>query len=65
MIKSELANIARQLEELGRNMAYEDKVYRAELAERRRLGLHGPAAIRHYNDFMLAHGCEHLIVSEE
>lgn len=62
---SDLANIVRRMNDLNRQMSHEDKVCRAELAERRRLGLHGTAAIRHYNDYMLAHGCEHLIVRDE
>lgn len=60
-----LTKLLNDMEDIGRKMELEQKVYRAELEERRRLGLHGVAAIRHYNDFMLANGMVHLIVSEE
>ena len=64
MILNELTNIVRRMNELNRTMNDEEKVYQAELADRRRLGLHGDAAIRHYNDWMLANDMQHLMVRE-
>lgn len=60
----ELRRINKQLDALHTQSLEEDRVYRAELEERRILGLHGKDAIRHYNDFMLANGMMHLLVSE-
>lgn len=65
MILEDLNNIVRRMNELNRTMTEEEKVARAELEERRRLGLHGDAAIRHYNDWMLAHDMQHLMVRED
>lgn len=65
MIQNDLTNIVRQMNEINRQMNEEERVYRAELADRRRLGLHGDAAIRHYNDWMLAHDMLHLMVRED
>lgn len=65
MTLNELANIVRRMNELNRTLNEEEKVCRAELADRRRLGLHGDAAIRHYNDWMLAHDMLHLMVRED
>ena len=41
---------------LGDIIREEGRVARAELEERQRLGLHGEAALRHYNNFMKRHG---------
>lgn len=49
---------------LGEIIREEGRVARAELEERQRLGLHGDAAIRHYNDWMKRHGMEHLMVED-
>lgn len=44
---------------------HEAAVYKAELEERQRLGLHGDAAIRHYNEWMQRYQMEHLMVKED
>lgn len=48
---------------LGEKMRLEGAVYRAELAERQRLGLTGDAAVKHYNDYMDKHGMSYLKVN--
>lgn len=50
---------------LGEIIREEGRVARAELEERQRLGLHGNAAIRHYNEWMKRHGMVHLMVEED
>lgn len=65
MSLTDLTTIARQMNEINRQMNEEERVYRAELEDRRRRGLHGDAAIRHYNDWMLAHDMLHLMVRED
>ena len=47
-----LQKIENQMETIGENIRKEGQVYRAELEERQRLGLHGEAAIKHYNEWM-------------
>ena len=47
---------------LGERIRLEDKVYRAELEERQRLGLTGEAAVKHYNDYMDRFGMSYLKV---
>lgn len=59
-----IKEIESQMEAIGENIRKEGQVYRAELEERQRLGLHGDAAIRHYNDWMKRYGMEHLMVKE-
>ena len=49
---------------LGKSIRNEGRIYQAELEERQRLGLHGDAAIRHYNEWMQRFGMEHLMVKE-
>lgn len=60
-----LQEIESQMETIGENIRKEEQVYRAELEERQRLGLHGEAAIKHYNEWMKKHGMEHLMVKED
>lgn len=60
-----LQEIETQMETIGENIRKEEQVYRAELEERQRLGLHGEAAIKHYNEWMKKHGMEHLMVKED
>lgn len=60
-----LQEIERQMETIGENIRKEGQVYRAELEERQRLGLHGEAAIKHYNEWMKKYGMEHLMVKED
>jgi hypothetical protein len=59
-----LQEIESQMEAIGENIRKEKQVYRAELEERQRLGLHGEAAIKHYNEWMKKYGMEHLMVKE-
>ena len=59
-----LQEIESQMETIGENIRKEEQVYRAELEERQRLGLHGEAAIKHYNEWMKKYGMEHLMVKE-
>ena len=59
-----LQKIESQMEAIGDNIRREGQVYRAELEERQRLGLHGEDAIRHYNDWMKKYGMGHLMVKE-
>ena len=49
---------------LRKSSRNEGRIYQAELEERQRLGLHGDAAIRHYNEWMQRFGMEHLMVKE-
>ena len=60
-----LREIESQMETIGENIRREGQVYKAELEERQRLGLHGDAAIRHYNEWMQRYGMEHLMVTED
>ena len=60
-----LQEIESQMEAIGQNIRKEEQVYRAELEERQRLGLHGEAAIKHYNEWMKKYGMEHLMVKED
>lgn len=64
MIK-ELKKIEQDLLSLGDLMREEERVSRAELEERQRLGLHGEAAVKHYNEWMQTAGFYHLMVDEE
>ena len=57
-----LEDIAESLENINIQMNDEAKVMEAELAERKRLGLEGDAAIVHYNEWMDKHGMGHLKV---
>ena len=50
---------------LGESIRNEGRVWQAELEERQRLGLHGDAAIRHYNEWMQRFNMEHLMVKED
>lgn len=60
-----LQEIESQMETIGENIRKEGQVYRAELEERQRLGLHGEAAIKHYNEWMKKYGMENLMVKED
>lgn len=59
-----LQEIESQMEAIGENIRKEEQIYRAELEERQRLGLHGEAAIKYYNEWMKKYGMEHLMVKE-
>lgn len=60
-----LKDIEHRAEDLGRSLRNESRVCQAELKERQRLGLHGDAAIRHYNEWMRRYHLEHLMVKED
>lgn len=57
-------NYQSQLNRLRTRLRAEEKILVAELNERRAHGLIGRAAIKHYNEYMRAHGLTHLIVNE-
>ena len=57
-----LEDITESLENINTQMNDEAKVMEAELADRKRLGLEGDAAIVHYNEWMDKHGMGHLKV---
>lgn len=61
---NKLERIERDAIALGQSIRHEGQVYRVELEERQRLGLHGDAAVRHYNEWMQRYGMEHLMVKE-
>lgn len=54
--------ISDALDNLNRELSDEERVWAEELAERKRLGLEGVAAIKHYNEWMDRHGMGHLKV---
>ena len=56
--------ILKEMEALGHRMSREQEVWRAELADRLRLGLSGDKAIDHYNAWMEKYGMEHLKVKK-
>ncbi len=60
-----LQKLENQMETIGENIRREGQVYQAELEERQRLGLHGDAAIKHYNEWMQRYNMEHLMVKED
>ena len=59
---STLRDISDRLEDIHRDLIAEEKVMAAELEERKRQGLTGDAAVKHYNDWMDRHGMGHLKV---
>lgn len=59
---SQLKDIENKALNLNNQINDEGKVYAAELADRKAKGLAGDAAIKHYNEWMKAHGMEHLVV---
>ena len=58
-----LQDISDSLDNLNRLMNEEGRVWAEELADRKRLGLEGNAAITHYNEWMDKHGMGHLKVN--
>lgn len=60
----ELQRLEHELDAMGRSIRNEDKIYREELEERLRLGLHGNEAIEHYNAWMLRNGLNHLVIKQ-
>jgi len=63
-MKKELNSILTEMEALGRRMSREQEVWRAELADRLRLGLSGDKALDHYNAWMEKYGMNHLKVKK-
>lgn len=61
---SRLKTIEKKIFDIGQQIRLESNLYSAELEERQRLGLHGDAAIRHYNEWMKRHGMKHLMVED-
>ena len=59
---AQLKSIEQKAHSLNQKINDEGRVYAEELADRKRLGLAGDAAIKHYNEWMKAHGMEHLVV---
>lgn len=59
-----LKRIEQDAESIGNALRNESQVYQAELEERQRLGLHGDAAIKHYNEWMKRNGMDYLMVKE-
>lgn len=59
-----LKRIEGQTEALGQTIRTEGQVAQAELEERQRLGLHGEAAIKHYNEWMQRYGMADLMVKK-
>ena len=57
-----LQDISDRLEDIHRNLVAEEKVMAAELAERKRQGLTGDSAVKHYNEWMDRWGMSHLKV---
>lgn len=60
-----LKRIEQDAEAIGKALRNESQVYQTELEERQRLGLHGDAAIKHYNEWMQRNGMKHLMVRED
>lgn len=67
-----METLIRQLQELeqssirlGEAIRREGQICRAELEDRQRLGLHGAAAIKHYNEWMERYGLTNLMVCEK
>lgn len=61
-ILDELQEISTKLENTNRDLSEEERIWKAELDDRRRQGLTGDAAIEHYNDWMDRHGMSHMKV---
>ena len=61
-ILSRLENINDRLEKINRDIIAGEKLCSEELTDRKRLGLTGDAAVKHYNYWMELHGMSHLKV---
>ena len=55
-----LEDITDKFDALNDQMNDEERVWAEELAERKRQGLTGDAAVKHYNEWMERHGMGHL-----
>lgn len=49
---NDLASIEARAAQIGDRIRHEEAIMKAELEDRQRLGLHGDAAIEHYNSWM-------------
>lgn len=58
----DLSQIEARLAKVCDRMKHEEAIMKAELEDRQRLGLHGGAAIEHYNSWMDAYGLDDLKV---
>lgn len=63
-ICEDLQSISARLDALSLRMCKEEQVCAAERAERLAKGLTGRAALIHYNEYMRAHGLNHLIIKD-
>ena len=61
-VLKKLEDITDKLDALNDQRNDEERVWAEELAERRRQGLTGDAAVKHYNEWMDRHGMGHLKV---
>ena len=61
-VPKKLEDITDKLDALNDQMNDEERVWAEELAERKRQGLTGDAAVKHYNEWMERHGMGHLKV---
>ena len=59
---SALKDIERQALDLNERINHEGRVYAAELRDRKAKHLTGEDGRKHYNDWMAAHGMEHLMI---
>lgn len=59
---SALKDIENKARNLNRQINDEGRVYAEELADRKRKHLTGEDGRKHYNDWMAAHGMEHLMI---
>ena len=57
-----LEDITDKFDALNDQMNDEERVWAEELADRKRQGLTGDAAVKHYNEWMDRHGMGHLKV---
>jgi len=57
-----MKEIEQELLQLSETMRKERSVLREELEERHRMGLHGDAAVEHYNEWMQRYGMDYLMV---
>lgn len=61
---SQLKSIENEAVDLNKKINEEQRVYEAELKDRRRFGLSGDEGQKHYNDWMAAHNMQHLMLKE-
>ena len=61
-VLKKLEDITDKFDALNDQMNDEERVWAEELAERRRQGLTGDAAVKHYNEWMDRHGMGQLKV---